>query len=961
MFEQKPELMPLDEIFQKDIDAIAQISIVPNLLDVVCQTTGMGFAAVARVTEDRWITCSARDELNFGLKPGDELQIATTICNEIRQSGNAVIIDHVSESPQFCGHHTPAMYGFQSYISVPILRRDGSFFGTLCAIDPEPRVLDTPAVTGMFNLFADLISLHLNAVEEARTAELKISEERLLHKKIEETNEQLAFAIEAAELGTFDYDPGTQKFSANKRLKEWFGLPTDEQILLEHAIEAIDENDRTTVVDAIGKTLDYKSGGKYDVRYSIIHPKTKKETVVHAKGRAWFNDERLPYRFNGTLEDVTEQAIARRKIEKTVDELELFKFVVENISDFIGICDINFIPVYVNREGLDLVGLDSLEQMQKTAVQEFFFPEDVDYIIDDFFPKVLANGFGETEIRFRHFKTGETLWMIYNVVSLQSKDGRPAGFATVSKNITGRKNSEDMLTKTSKRLQLALDAGKLGSYELDLAKMKMSCTPQCRINLGLSGVDTGEAVDFMLMILPEDRESVLSAIEKSVSDNTTFNAVYRIHAADEIRWIHASGLPVYNADGKPIQIAGVMANITDQKTAEIKIGNALAEIKLNHEKLNVIINASELGTWELNVKSGVVEYSGKYIEFLGYEKDTEMTHEQLIAHLHPDDLPIREKAFQEAFATGTLRYETRLVWKDGSVHWIEGRGKVFYDADGSPLKMIGTIRDLTDEKTFSDKLEKIVRERTGELKENNEKLERMNKELQSFAYISSHDLQEPLRKIQTFTSWIDEKESQNLSGEGKQYFKRIQNAAERMQALIDDLLSYSQTDIADRKFEKADLNLLIEDVKSDLNDELEQKNAVVETNGNCEIRVIPFQFRQLIYNLVSNSLKFSDPEKKPVIRIDCTIATGRELKELKLASADSYCHIRVSDNGIGFEQQYADRIFELFQRLHGKLEYTGTGIGLAIVKKIVENHNGVITANARFGEGASFDIYLPLK
>ena len=148
---------------QADIHAVESIAAVPTILDVICQTTGMGFAAVARVTEDRWITCSVKDEIAFGLQPGSELPLATTICNEIRASHRPVVIDHVAEDPAFCSHHTPQRYGFQSYISMPIILPDGSFFGTLCAIDLKPALVSTPAVTGMFRMFADLIGFHLDA------------------------------------------------------------------------------------------------------------------------------------------------------------------------------------------------------------------------------------------------------------------------------------------------------------------------------------------------------------------------------------------------------------------------------------------------------------------------------------------------------------------------------------------------------------------------------------------------------------------------------------------------------------------------------------------------------------------------------------------------------------------------------------------------------------------------------
>lgn len=164
--------------YQADIDAIGKIDAVRTILDVVCRTTGMGFAAVARVTESRWIACSVLDHIAFGLTPGGELEVETTICHEIRQSGEPVIINSVVDDPVFCGHPTPAMYGFQSYISMPIVRKDGSFFGTLCAIDPRPARLKDPEIVGMFRLFAELIAAHLDSVDQIALSEQLLAKER---------------------------------------------------------------------------------------------------------------------------------------------------------------------------------------------------------------------------------------------------------------------------------------------------------------------------------------------------------------------------------------------------------------------------------------------------------------------------------------------------------------------------------------------------------------------------------------------------------------------------------------------------------------------------------------------------------------------------------------------------------------------------------------------------------------
>lgn len=164
--------------FSGDVDAVNQISIIPQILDVVCRTTQMGFAAIARVTEDRWITCSALDHINFGLKPGDELEVETTLCHEVRQSREAIFIDNVSEDKKYQDHHTPRIYGLQSYASYPIFRKNGEFFGTLCAIDTKPYRVNTPEIVGMFKLFTDLIAFHLEIVEGMHLQQEKLREEK---------------------------------------------------------------------------------------------------------------------------------------------------------------------------------------------------------------------------------------------------------------------------------------------------------------------------------------------------------------------------------------------------------------------------------------------------------------------------------------------------------------------------------------------------------------------------------------------------------------------------------------------------------------------------------------------------------------------------------------------------------------------------------------------------------------
>ncbi|MGV3460014.1 MAG: sensor histidine kinase [Flavobacterium sp.] len=449
-----------DHQLQQDVLKIRRISIVPAMLNAICKATNMGFAAIARVTDDRWIACSVADKINFGLGPGDELEIESTICHEIRESRKLVAFDNADEDPAYKDHHTPRIYGIKSYISVPIFTKSGDFFGTLCAIDPSPKQVNNETTIDLFKMFTDLISFHLDAIDQ-----LQESTDALRSEK-----------------------------------------------------ELIDERDR--------------------------------------------------------------------QIEKQGKKIAMGK-----------------------------------EQLQR---------------------------------------------------------------------------SDSRLTKS--------------------------------------------------------------------------------------------------------------------------------------------------------------------IEVLA-------------------------------------------------------------ERDASIVKL--------------------------------------NEELSALAYISSHDLQEPLRKIQMFSNILAEKEKDTLSEKSFDYLKRITLSAARLQSLITDLLTYTINADGKNTTVDTDVEEIIREALNDLKDELIINDADVTVTGSCKIPVIPFQIRQLIYNLVSNSLQFAGEGRQLKIDIDCTTKTGAETGIASLDREKRYCHIIVADNGIGFEQQYSARIFDLFERLVDDHKIKGTGIGLAIVKKVVNNHKGHITAYGEENKGATFNVYLP--
>jgi two-component system, chemotaxis family, CheB/CheR fusion protein len=275
-------------------------------------------------------------------------------------------------------------------------------------------------------------------------------------------------------------------------------------------------------------------------------------------------------------------------------------------------------------------------------------------------------------------------------------------------------------------------------------------------------------------------------------------------------------------------------------------------------------------------------------------------------------------------------------------------------------------KDIAESKSYNIQLEKAVVERTKELEKAHKalaekfvELEKMNKELEAFTYVSSHDLQEPLRKIRIFSDRILETEGHLTEG-GKNYFRLMRTSAERMQALISDLLIFSRLNTSKHKFETVDLRQLVEEIKIDFSEHIHATNAVLEANQLCEVRVIPFQFKQLLTNLLSNAFKFAKPGIPPHV-----IVSGKHVKsstiktEEKLLPQQEYYHIRITDNGIGFENKYRKKIFDVFERLHSKDEYPGTGIGLAIVKKIVDNHRGIISATGELKKGTTINVYIP--
>jgi len=287
---------------------------------------------------------------------------------------------------------------------------------------------------------------------------------------------------------------------------------------------------------------------------------------------------------------------------------------------------------------------------------------------------------------------------------------------------------------------------------------------------------------------------------------------------------------------------------------------------------------------------------------------------------------------------------------DGKIKKLETYSKVIRDDKGVPVRYIGTTKDVTELKNYEKNLEKIINE-----------LNRSNQELEEFAYVASHDLQEPLRKLSTFTERLTSKYGDKLDDDGKLYVERILAAADNMRSLIENLLEFSRVAKANAQFDPVNLNDILATIKNDQEISIEETRAQLHYPELPVIDGIKIQLLQLFNNLVGNAIKFRKKEIPPVINITCTETPAEVKFSYVLPMHIKHYTIQVQDNGIGFEQEYAQRIFQIFQRLHGKAEYPGTGLGLAICKKIVDNHKGIIYADGIAGTGTIITIILPEK
>lgn len=693
--------------------------------------------------------------------------------------------------------------------------------------------------------------------------------------------------------------------------------------------------------------------------------------------------------------DVTQQVMSRRKVEESEAKL---RAIIDHARAAIG--------VYVGREmvienpnqtfidilgkGPDIAGRPLREVLPELESEGQPFLA----ILDEVFTSGIGYSTAETLIKiFRHGALTNNYYN-FSYTPVLNSEGRTYQIVVVAIEVTDQVLARQKIEESDRFSRTVF-------YNSPVAKL-VFVGPDMLLR---------EANEKMLDLLGRDASIIGQPILESIPEfsRTPLVDQYRqVLAAGELQVAVAQHFelvkngqsyggyydytykPLSDASGQLYGVICTMIEVTQQVVAQQKLEEA-------ESALRGAVELAQLGTWSIDVATGGLTYSDRLIEWFGYDPAAQ-GYNQVIPILSVEDQERVAAAVARALRPDSegIYEETYTVIhpRTGKKRVLHAHGKTVFDASGQAIRLNGTAQDITLQRELQTALEQEVQQRTQELAATNEELAATNEELeasneeyaalneeleeanrllmrsndnlQTFAYVASHDLQEPLRKIQQFGDLLKDR-YMNSVGEELIYVERMQTAASRMSTLIRDLLNYSRIATQQDTHGPVDLNKVVDRVLATLDLSIQEMGAQINVEPLPTVLGDASQLEQLVQNLLSNALKFSRVDRQgtpaiPRISITAQRVSGPELppsvKPSRLAPA--YEQISVTDNGVGFEEKYLDRIFQVFQRLHGKSQFAGTGVGLAIAQRVVENHGGAITAHSQPEQGATFQVYLPV-
>jgi PAS domain S-box-containing protein len=668
----------------------------------------------------------------------------------------------------------------------------------------------------------------------------------------------------------------------------------------------------------------------------------------------------------GVFIDVTEQKKTAAALRERENE---FRVMAESIPQLAWMTRPDGHIFWYNQRWYDYTGT-TFEQMEGWGWQSIHDPAELPRVVEKFKAHIAAGEPWEDTFPLRRHD-GQMRWHLSRALPIKDAEGRVVRWFGTNTDITDQRDAAEKLRASEERFRTLTEAVPNIVWNSDADGKASYFNTRWHEYTGID-VTEARAHGWLSAVHPDDADRVKAAWRDTVAGGAggggrRFAEEFRLRHAgtDEYRWFLSVAAPLRRPDGTIDQWIGSMADIHEQKTAAERI-------TASAERFRLLTEAVPQMVWTADPRGEVTFFNRRWDEFTGLpvvNRDAP----GWAAVIHPDDSTKVNTSWQLATAQAADHYTQEFRLRraaDGEYRWMLSNAVPLRTPAGEVVEWVGSLTDIHDQKSAAENLENTVRDRTAQLQETNaalldeiavrtraeerveataRELRRSNEELEQFAYIASHDLQEPLRKIQSFGDLLKTKYREQLPAGGKEYADKMLNSAARMRRLIDDLLSLSRITSQGKAYTRADLTDLAEQVKADFDLRLEATGGTIDIGPLPAVDADPPQIRQLFQNLFSNALKFRKPGVAPEIRV-----RGE-------SSDDGTARITVEDNGIGFEEKYSARIFQVFQRLHGRDEYEGTGVGLAICQKIVERHGGTITAHGRPGDGATFAVALPIS
>lgn len=532
-----------------------------------------------------------------------------------------------------------------------------------------------------------------------------------------------------------------------------------------------------------------------------------------------------------------------------------------------------------------------------------------------------------------HPQKDDYVWiMVSSYPMFKEGEAKPYMVYSTFEDVTKEHLAKRSLESSRARFKLAAEGSSAGLWDWKIKEESVWWSDRYFEMLGYEAQEFTPSVELLgEMLHPDYKDYLFERVNRHFEHKEPYNLEFKLRTkSGKYKWYLGTGQAQFDENGEPTRMVGSIIDIHERKLAEEELRQSELRFKLAAE-------GSSVGIWDwIDVKKEEVWWSPRFYELLGYKNNEIPSGLKSFGELlHPDDNEaLFERINTHLSGSGDYYFEYRLKTKSGKYKWFLGTGQAEFDENGEPVRMVGSILDIDEKKNFEQELERKVEERTKALQE-------ANKELEGFSYSVSHDLRAPLRAVNGFSEILEEDYADKLDEEGKETIKVIRDSAQQMGQLIDDLLQFSRLGRQEMNTVSVDMNKLLKQVIKT------EKAAFNFEKHQLQIQELPLAkgdpslIKQLWANLISNAIKYSSKEESPIVEVGC----------LQENEKTTYF---VKDNGVGFKQEYAEKLFGVFQRLHSEKEFPGTGVGLALAYRIVKRHNGKIWANAEEGKGATF-------